>query len=95
MKAAELKEDMFPQMEVVQAYDKAGQTCEPSVHDRVWTTFFYPLVTADPIKDQKIRTVISHVQRTHQQAKNIYSITWICTAMIGKAIEKIFHMWEE
>jgi hypothetical protein len=24
-------------------------------HDKVWTTFFYPLLPADPVKDQEIK----------------------------------------
>ncbi len=53
MKAKELDKYLFPQREVVKAWEDVGQGYELTVHDRTWNWFF-PLVTADPVKNQEI-----------------------------------------
>ena len=53
MKAKELDEHLFPQRDIVKAYDDVGQGYELTVHDRTYAWWF-PLVTADPVKNQEI-----------------------------------------
>lgn len=62
MKASELDPHLFPPKEVVQAYEKGGHEYEQTVHDRVWT-WWYPLISADPVKDQQIKKIISQIYR--------------------------------
>jgi hypothetical protein len=40
MKAKQLYPDLFPQKEVVKAYQDVGQEYELSTHDRVYQLFF-------------------------------------------------------
>ena len=52
MKAEELKENLFPRPELVQAYQAGGQKYEDTIHDRGYKEW-YPLVTASPkLKEQ-------------------------------------------
>jgi hypothetical protein len=76
MKAKQLDPDLFPRKELVEAYQAVGQDYEPTVHDRTWDEW-YPLVAADPVKDQEIEQRISQLYRTKVKGKEylFYDIT--------------------
>ena len=63
MKASELDANLFPPQEVVKAYEKVGQEYERTCHDRAYQEWWYPLVTAEPVKDQQIKKLISQLYR--------------------------------
>jgi hypothetical protein len=63
MKAYELDPDMFPQREVVKAYQDVGHEYERTTTDRVYQTF-YSLVTADPVRHQQIEKKIQGCYRS-------------------------------
>ena len=64
MKASELDPDLFPPKEVVKAFEKVGQEYERTCHDRAYQEWFYPLVSAEPVKDQQIKKLIPQLYRT-------------------------------
>jgi hypothetical protein len=63
MKASELDANLFPPQEVVKVYEKVGQEYERTCHDRAYQEWWYPLVTAEPVKDQQIKKLISQLYR--------------------------------
>ena len=64
MKASELDANLFPPQEVVKAYSDVGQEYERTCHDRAYQEWFYPLVTAEPVKDQQIKKSIPQLYRS-------------------------------
>jgi hypothetical protein len=61
MKAKEL-ENLFPRREIIRAYEQVGHDYERTIQDRGYEQW-YPLVTADPVKDQEIEQKISQLYR--------------------------------
>jgi len=54
MKAKEVKENLFPRTELVQAYAAVGQKYDETIHDRSYKEW-YPLITASPKLKELIR----------------------------------------
>jgi hypothetical protein len=64
MKARELDPNLYPQKEVIKAYEEVGQEYEWSVHDRVYQQHFYPKVTGNAkLKEQEIEYKIDALHR--------------------------------
>jgi hypothetical protein len=72
MKAKQLDPHLFPRKEVIEEYkriqydpeDKEYWGYEPTVHDRVWTTFFYPLATGNKkLEEQEIEYRVDQMTR--------------------------------
>jgi len=62
MKASELDPNLFPRHQLVKAYESVGQEYEKTIQDRVYDVW-YPLVTAEPVKDQEITQKITQLYR--------------------------------
>jgi hypothetical protein len=62
MKAYELDPNLFPRSELIKACESVGQVYEKTIQDRVYEVW-YPLVTADPVKDQEITQKITQLYR--------------------------------
>ena len=63
MKVSELDPNLFPPQEVVKAYEKVGQEYERTCHDRAYQEWFYPLVTAEPVKQEQLKKSIPQLYR--------------------------------
>ena len=64
MKASELDPNLFPPQDVVKAFEMVGQEYERTCHDRAYQEWWYPLVSAEPVKDQQIKKLITQLYRT-------------------------------
>ena len=88
MKAKQLYPDLFPQKEVVKAYQDVGQEYELSTHDRVYQSFFYPKATGNSeLKEQDIEQKIDHLTEAKTQKVNGLLTMFCFSDMIGKEIE--------
>jgi hypothetical protein len=71
MKAKELDPGLYPQKEVVKAYQEVGQEYELTIHDRVYQNFFYPKITGnDKLKEQEIEYRIDALYRSKDYKGN-------------------------
>jgi hypothetical protein len=84
MKAKQLYPDLFPQKEVVKAYQDVGQEYELSTHDRVYQSFFYPKATGNSeLKEQDIEQKIDHLTEAKTQKVNGLLTMFCFSHMIG------------
>jgi hypothetical protein len=77
MKAKQLDPDLFPQKEVVKAYQDVGQEYELSTHDRVYQSFFYPKATGNyELKEQDIEQKIDHLTEAKTYHVLLFAYDW-------------------